>query len=151
MQSWEHDMLERSKSYRQLSESEEGRVLHSLDGKTGIKLWNKKKQKEKGHFRRVQVLWNRWSLQRETSLGKKRVSRCYDVSSEWLLLLNSSPKLGLMWKITSSSRKGMRHYQGTLTCLDMHLGNQSQIQIWNSEFRKVKINEAEPAKWKQIV
>lgn len=38
-----------------------------------------------------------------------------------------------MGKITSSSRKGMRHYQSTLTCLDMHLGNQSQIQIWNSD------------------
>lgn len=44
-------MLERSKSYRQLSESEEGRVLHSLDGKTGIKLWNKN-AKGKGAFQK---------------------------------------------------------------------------------------------------
>lgn len=36
-------------------------------------------------------------------------------------------------KITSSPRKGMRHYQSTLTWLDMRLDNQSQRQIWKSD------------------
>lgn len=115
--------------------------FHRAWWKDRNKTLKQKKQKEKGYFRRVQVLWNRWSLQREKSLGKKRVT---DVSSEWSLLLNSSPKLGLMGKITSS-RKGMRHYQSTLTCLDMHLGNQSQIQIWNSDGTQKSQN-----KWSRI-